>query len=358
QVLNDTDPPIAFQPERGLEITGTAKSLLGKPLANASVTLLSTQTNQFSNTLTDDKGNFRFSNLVFADTTRFILQAASAKGSNNTKLTYENDKPGPDIIAAASIKQADSTAMISYLQNSKNQQADLVKYGPKNARALKEVKIRAIKEDDQYETQSLAGTGHADQVWHRSDIHGGGTLSDQLDGVLRGIGFKGPGGQKIPYYNGPMLVVMDGTILNSAPGQGVVIDNYLLSNVETVEVLKGASASIYGMNGASGVLVITSRKGSHLDPKDIASVGVLPISARGYYKAREFYSPKYGINTVTSRPDLRSTIYWNPELITDNDGNVSFTYYNSDGHGTYRLVIEGIDEKGNLGRQVYVYRVE
>jgi len=47
-----------------------------------------------------------------------------------------------------------------------------------------------------------------------------------------------------------------------------------------------------------------------------------------------------------------------PELTTDKDGSASFEYYNSDGKGSYRIVMEGIDDKGNIGRQVYRYKVE
>jgi uncharacterized protein YfaS (alpha-2-macroglobulin family) len=54
----------------------------------------------------------------------------------------------------------------------------------------------------------------------------------------------------------------------------------------------------------------------------------------------------------------RSTIFWNPELLTDKDGNASIDFYNADASGSYRVVIEGIDEKGNLGRQVYRYIVK
>jgi hypothetical protein len=95
-----------------------------------------------------------------------------------------------------------------------------------------------------------------------------------------------------------------------------------------------------------------------LQPKDMVATGVLPIKVQGYYKAREFYSPKYDSNINYTHPDLRSTIYWKPELVTDQEGHASFDFYNADGTGTYRVVIEGIDEKGNIGRQVCRYRVE
>jgi uncharacterized protein YfaS (alpha-2-macroglobulin family) len=79
----------------------------------------------------------------------------------------------------------------------------------------------------------------------------------------------------------------------------------------------------------------------------------------GFYKAREFYSPKYdSTSPPNAGPDLRSTIYWNPDLHTDANGNGNFEYYNADGKGTYKITIEGIDKDGNIGTQVFRYRVE
>ena len=116
---------------------------------------------------------------------------------------------------------------------------------------------------------------------------------------------------------------------------------------------------MYGVGGGHGVLVITTKQGGGLNPKDIASVGVLPITKTGFYKAREFYSPKYDNTTLSNRQrDFRSTIFWKPEIVTDKDGNASFDFYNADGAGTYKVVVEGIDNDGNIGRQVYRYKVE
>jgi len=79
----------------------------------------------------------------------------------------------------------------------------------------------------------------------------------------------------------------------------------------------------------------------------------------GFYKAREFYAPRYEhAETVDKRQDLRSTIYWNPEIKTGKDGNAAFNFYNADGAGTYKVTVEGIDNNGNLGRQVYRFTVE
>lgn len=79
----------------------------------------------------------------------------------------------------------------------------------------------------------------------------------------------------------------------------------------------------------------------------------------GYYIAKAFYSPKYDKPASASQTlNMRSIIYWNPNILTDKDGKASFDYFNNDTKGIYRMVVEGIDDNGNLGRMVYRYKVE
>jgi hypothetical protein len=364
QVLDNSYQPVAYQPEKTLEISGMIKNPFGKPLNKGTVTLLPFTGGSLLSTASDDKGIFHFSNLVFADTTHFVLSAVNKKGLNSTKITYFTDKPEP-VIAANYLQNPQIvtyTAMASFVNNDKMQQDELVKYGHIKGIMLKEVNIRDKKRDDQYRTQSLAGAGFADQVMHADEIEQiGGQLSTSLDGRLRGISFiRSSNGSAVPFLrappgSGPMYVVVDGEVISG----GFDINLIPSSQIETIEVLKYANASIYGIDGGgNGVLVITTKQGG-LSPKDVASIGVLPIAPRGFYKARDFYSPKYdNINFNSKQHDFRSTIYWKPEIITDKDGNASLEYYNADGAGTYKIVIEGIDDKGNLGRQVYRYKVE
>ena len=57
--------------------------------------------------------------------------------------------------------------------------------------------------------------------------------------------------------------------------------------------------------------------------------------------------------------DLRTTIYWNPQIKTDKvTGAASAEFYNADGRGNYRVVVQGIDAEGHLGYTVFKYKVE
>ncbi len=361
QVLSNDSTAMPYQPETGLSISGTAKNALGIPLKKGTVSLLSAQAKTFISQTTDNKGKFSFNNLFFTDSAKFILQATNAKGNNITQLTYEKTTFAPLPIRPPLQQDNNVNLYITaYLKNDEKQQEELNRIGIGKGKMLKEVKIRGFKENNDYPSSNLGGAGHATQVVHRADLEKvGGPLSIKLAGKFHGpLGFLITAGH-IP---AEVLIVVDGILMPTIRGDSKAprrdIDNINGNDVETVELLEGADASIYGMSAGIGVIVITTRQGSNSQAKDIQSVGLLPITVQGFYKAREFYSPKYDATITNNHPDLRSTIYWAPEVVTDKDGNASINFYNADGKGNYRVVVEGVDEKGNIGRQVYRYRVE
>ena len=345
-LLNNEYPPVAYQPEKGLEIAGTAKSLGGQPLANATVSLISMHSGQFTSGVADDKGRFRFSDLVFSDSDKFVLQAVNSKGKNSTKLIYDKDKPGPAVAPEISLKiDTVNQSMFAYLENNKKQRDDIARYGDAKGKMLKEVFINDKKIIHYPSNGNLVSPEAADQLVTSEYLDKiGGSLTERILQKFYGRA------------RDVSLVVVDGI----AMPRGFSVDVLNASDVETVGALYGANASIYGVRvGQNSVWLITTKRGKGLDPKDIASIGILSISPKGFYKAREFYSPKYDhISATNYRPDHRGTIYWKPELVTDENGNASFEYYNADGEGSYRIVIEGIDNNGNLGHQILRYKVE
>jgi len=349
QVLNNKAQPLAYQPEKSLEITGQAKNLLGASLAKANVSLLPTQSKQVFTTIADDKGNFTFRDMAFWDSTKFILQATNAKGKIYTKLSYNNDKV---VSVIPSMQQINLDTIISpaYLANNERQQEELSKQGLGRGKTLREVKIKAIKPYN-YKTETYVPTWAADQVIRGDQIKYGGQLSVRLVGMLHGVHYTNGLAPmaNINMTGRPMMVLINGV-------QGE-IDWVATDQVELIEVLLPPNSFVYGQDGMDGVISITT-KSRTLVSTEVASTGILPITIQGYQKIREFYSPKYESNIAYNHPDLRSTIYWKPELTTDKDGNASFDFYNADGIGTYRVVIEGIDEKGNIGRQVFRYKVD
>ncbi len=235
---------------------------------------------------------------------------------------------------------------------------------------LKQVNIntkKAQKVPELTHSDNLNGPGNADQVIMGDVLDGCLMLSDCLDGRLTGVRFVGrQGDPRYAYlarssgrsleHSVPMVVIVDGLIL-----EGHQLDYLNPKDVYSIEVLRsGAYLAVYGSNAPGGALVITTKRGgenSYVTSETPAGLITYPI--KGFYMARTFYSPKYnGAKSNLQRPDMRSTIYWNPNIITDKDGKATFEYFNADAKGTYRVVVEGIDDNGNLGRQVYRYKVE
>ena len=364
EVLDSNKVPVTYLPEKALEINGMVASLDGTPLPGEKVNLVPSAGGPVLTGTSDKKGWFHFSNLIFTDTVNFVLNTSSTKKSP-TKLTYSPASGEPVVspykadavqMAAAGSLYVDSTGY-----HNKPSEDTLSK-----AALLKEVKVRDIKQAAQYRTQNLAGAGNADQVLRADAIQEvQGELTTRLNGRLSGISFSGGvpylqapviRSESSPVVNSPMLVIVDGTEAN--PGGGLFnVDQIDANQVETVEVLKYTGTSIYGVEGANGVLVITTNQQKE-SSGSIAAVGVLPIAPVGFYGARTFYSPKYNYHTSTTQPDYQFTLYWNPEVKPGKDGNASFSYYNNAGEGTYKVTVEGMDSDGNLGRLVYKYKVK
>jgi hypothetical protein len=346
QVLNNANPPLAYQPEKNLEITGIAKSMGGKLLANATVALIAMHDGSFTTATTNEQGKFRFSNLIFTDTSRFVLQAINAEGVNNTELMYDKEAPRPPISLSEPKPENDiNQLMTEYMENDRKYKEETAQYGDIKGKMLKDVIINDKKIKHYPSNGNLINPEMADQLVTSQELQKAGGIS-LTEMILQ----KFYGRARVA-----QLIVVDGVAMRP----DFKVDDLNPNEIETVSAIYGANASIYGVRGGKGVWLITTKHGKGLQAADIASIGILPLSPKGFYMAREFYAPKYDhADDANSRSDLRSTLCWKPEVITDAEGNASFEYYNADGTGSYRVVIEGIDENGNLGRQVYRYQVK
>jgi TonB-linked SusC/RagA family outer membrane protein len=93
-------------------------------------------------------------------------------------------------------------------------------------------------------------------------VHGGSTVSSGLAGKLPGVTFKMPDGRPGASANiqirnmGDPLYVIDG--IQQDAGQ---FNNLAPNDIESITILKDASAAIYGVRAANGVVVVTTKQG-------------------------------------------------------------------------------------------------
>jgi hypothetical protein len=68
----------------------------------------------------------------------------------------------------------------------------------------------------------------------------------------------------------------------------------------------------------------------------------------GYYRAREFYAPRYETAAAsTAQPDPRfTTLYWAPMVQTDATGQAQLSFYTSDAVGRFSITGEGLSTRG------------
>lgn len=105
-----------------------------------------------------------------------------------------------------------------------------------------------------------------------------------------------------------------------------------------------------------GAIAVYLKKGHELEamPGD----GLLMTKLRGYTRSFEFRQPDYSNATIRSIPDNRMTLYWEPVLVTEGNKKTVVRFYNNDFSRSFRIRIEGVNDRGELIRMVKVIRKE
>lgn len=353
-VLKGKFRTMKYPPKTGMEIKGSVRSLiLGKTVKDTEVNAFSWGTGYIEMTRTDSLGRFAFSGIEFPDSTEFIIQALNRTGKPTVDLILENEMfPAAESISgipmAFSSEEEDDARLSNYLTR-----AD-TRYTMENGMRtvyIEEVVITArAPEKEKYSysfympkvnQQSLSMLDY-EKI---EELHPA-TMTD----VISQIPFTRVEGGKVVIermrfsLNEQLtaVLVLDDMIINDYN-----IDDIDPYSVERVAVLKGAQTTLLGGAGAGGAIVITTKKG--MTPyKELPKFNIKKAMPLGYLKPAEFYSPRY--ETAESReigpPDLRTTIYWNPDVKVSADGEAYFDFYAADNPTDYTLLIEGITTDG------------
>ena len=74
----------------------------------------------------------------------------------------------------------------------------------------------------------------------------------------------------------------------------------------------------------------------------------------------DFNSPQYLTDDQKNSriPDCRNTLYWDPDIKTDKNGDAIAEFYTSDEPGDYLIMVEGITDDGLFGSASLLISVE
>jgi hypothetical protein len=123
-----------------------------------------------------------------------------------------------------------------------------------------------------------------------------------------------------------------------------VIDFLSPTDIGLIKIYKGTTAIALGAN--RGAIAIYTVKGRSFN--DWRKKGFDFFKKSGYSLSKEFFVMDYSkLNPESSFSDIRTTLYWNPE-IKIKDGKATIDFYNDDVCKKFKVVIEGIDANGKL----------
>ena len=358
-ILEYNFPAAKFAAQKSFRISGTINSLGGKPMPNGRVSLFSSTKGFFMvDTVADANGHFVFDQLSYPDSTNFIVQGKNLKGKSRVEIKLD---PMPGQLVTKNKNTGDlevnvNETLSQYIQQSNQYFDQQFKQGflTRSTLQLNEVKISQKKTNPTPNSANLNGAGNADAVILSKDMLTCVTLVQCLQGRVAGLLFTPQGEPYLMRNNGNLMAIY----LDGIQVQPDFLAGLSVPDIESVEVLKsGGNTAIYGINGGAGVLLITTKRGGGGTYTQY-SPWIVTFTPKGYSVSKVFYSPKYAANEAPGNTDLRTTVYWNPNMISDASGKGKFDFYTSDQAGNYRVVLEGINLNGKIARKTLNFQVK
>jgi len=346
-----TYPAIPF--ETSQQFSGTVKSGLFSKLAkNFNVSLISLNAGFFEMTETDDNGRYLFRNFEFPDSTKYVIQALNGKGKGRqmTEL-YVDENTFPethaDRIESVISDEKNNPLLLDYVAK-----ADMY-YTYENGKRivnLPEVQVKGVyKDKNKYRSAYYSSPDYSfseDDIskYGASDIK---NLLYRVPGVMvmgNSISIRGS-------RSDPLIVIDDMPYTPTQGESAIDILNMLnINDIGQLDVLKNpVNLAIYGSRGGNGVIVVYTKRGER-NSTPLPSFNIKSLTPLGYQSPVEFYSPKYDTQESINnpKPDLRTTIYWKPNVLTDDEGNAKLDFYTADDPATYSVIIEGVSDDGEL----------
>ena len=380
---------LPFVQKAGIDLQGKAINVMNeKPVKKGEITLIIEKDGEmaFLTKNTNEQGEFMFPGLLFNDTAKIYIQAKNKKGKMNTDIQILPVFPEPKS-SENHIAGLNSFYTIPYELQRQKYYSDMAyrEFDP-NYRSLRINRVDVIEErpkDDGhfriYERADQIVEVPLDQSSFNNVLDFMVGKATGVDITPEGVQIRGIstfGDQTMP------LFLVDGVPLISAsssasPPAGFnssqsdlrdsdesdsenytvqdnrdildMVKSIPLGDIDKIEVLKSPeNLVLFGSEGANGVIAIYTRKGKQVTNPNPVVKGMLERSIKGYTPYKKFYSPKYTPeNRNNPAPDFRTTLYWDPEVTTQN-GPAKLSFFTSDEVGRYLIYVEGITNKGKI----------
>ena len=364
----DGKKPI-FKVEKEFALKGRVFGLLNQTVPNAKMTMFGKNKGMVMlHTVANEKGEFTFNDLPVMDNASFVIQAKNTKDKKGSLTIEVEEFKAPKVNVLPRKEVFTNILLDSITKNFIAVKKEEAKFTFNEGILLNEVNIigkRVIKN-----SKNLNGPGKADQTITEEELNkvSKKTLLDLLKEKVKDFDLKI--GTGIFVRNQALKLIIDGVNVDfffdytetlPYPREYYnfirsYIDNYQAEDIAGLEIMtsygnKGRYvtefATIYDLDKLT-FLEVTTRTGFGPFVKKIPNLYLFkPIN---YGSTPTFYHPRYtAINKTDKKPDFRSTLYWNPNIVTDEKGQAQISFFSSDKKGSYTVWVEGSDMQGNFG---------
>ena len=192
------------------------------------------------------------------------------------------------------------------------------------------------------------GDGYSFDIANDLSSMGAQNILSYLQGRVAGLTITGAGGGMNMSWRGstPDLFVNE---MQSTVDQ---VQSMSINDIAFVKVFRPPFFGSMG-GGAGGAIAIYTRKGGEGRKNDPNNKGLENTILGGYSRFKEFYNPNYEKAADNFETDIRTTLYWNPYIITNKSNpRARIQFYNNDISKKLQFVLEGVNADGKMTRVV------
>jgi hypothetical protein len=348
---------INFSPENGFTISGRLRKYsVDKAIENSrvSIGIFGIGTPYLTTVFTDSSGRFKLSDVNITGESRLIVTGTGKKERLQGILNL-------DSIFYLPAKVSDTLSPVSIIIENKMSKLKTTyeinesirkKYKLSDTISLGEVKVSAERHKDaqivKIESSRILYGKPDNELIITDQFLSYPYLIEILRGHIPGVVVTGTYPDYKVYLRGNGSLTQQGPPLVLIDGRQATFEDLIfmpINAIDRIDVLKQiGSANIYGLRGANGVINLITRTGgwAYVPVKYSKNIKI-----SGYNASRVFYSPQHQDDSNSLyEPDLRSTLFWKPEIELKGPGEVILKYYNSDNSSIVRITAEGITSTG------------
>jgi hypothetical protein len=308
-------------------------------------------------------GLFYTGNAYFFDTARVFYQLNNDKDKKLTDRATFNFGRGTeflpsspaDLFPALNIPLvSDSAAILKSLANSSGlnaQQRDALNKEKTLEAVTVKAKTKSLKEKTNEEYASGMFSGGDDMVFVTEGdprAQSATNVLQYLQSMVAGLQINTSGDGSVTWRGQKTDLFLDQNNTDIDMIQGI--------NMADVAMIKVFRPPFFGApgGGAGGAVAVYTKKGS---ARGYTGSGLNSVLVYGYSSLKQFYSPDYSSSPVDNTPDVRTTLYWQPYILLDKKTRrVTIPFYNNDNCKRIRVVIEGLNELGQLTREEKIFQ--